>query len=55
MERNLGSPLISPRGLAADHCMSRLWPLAVFAVEQDEDNEDVVLHAMFVHLVDLNG
>lgn len=27
MERNLGSPLISPRGLAADHCMSRLWPL----------------------------
>lgn len=24
MERNLGNPLISPRGLAADHCMSRL-------------------------------
>lgn len=24
MERNLGNPLISPRGLAADHCISRL-------------------------------
>lgn len=54
MERNLGSPLISPRGLAADHCMSRLWPLQFLPVEQDEDNEDVVLRAMFVCLVDHN-
>jgi len=27
MERNLDNPLISLRGLAADHCMSRLMLL----------------------------
>jgi hypothetical protein len=35
MERNLDNPLISLRGLAADHCMSRLMLLHFFVVDQD--------------------
>lgn len=50
MERNLGNPLISPRGLAADHCMSRLLPLQFLWFSQDEDNKDMVVRTMFVRL-----
>lgn len=48
MERNLDNPLISLRGLAADHCMSRLLRQQhSFVVDQDWNNEEMVLHTMF--------
>lgn len=54
MERNLGNPLISPRGLAADHRISRLLLLLVDQDEDNEGNKEMVLHTMFVHVVDHN-
>lgn len=39
MERNLGNPLISPRGLAADHCMSRLSLLQYLRLTKMKTNE----------------
>lgn len=52
MERNLGSPLISPKRTGCRSLHVEIVAAAVFVVDQDEDNEGMVLlHTTFVRLV----